>query len=246
MLTRENLITDVQTEVANQLIKNGFVIDVKNEWQKYVKEYSWGYDYCFLPSVRFRPEHITFSLTIHRRINLIETVWQEWSNLLNVNIADPNEITTFYITEKNAFPDIIKEPYYDGFGAFLFEISQSGLAKMSEVLDYVFNKKMIPKLLKYTDLNELNNYINNEFQFNEQIHSFLNNNGLIYRRMAIAKYANDSSYEKLCDFFKSTFEWYIENGKIEGQEYLANYPVVFDYVYKKLMNVKPLEDTQLS
>ncbi len=155
------------------------MLDNENVYNKCIKYYDWGYDYCFLPHVRFQPEHILFSLTVHRRIDFIEKIWQEWSKLINVNIEDPNDITTFYITEKNAFPEMLTEKYYDGYGSFVFEISEVRLSDIENVFDFCFNQKIIPKLYSYNNLNNLNHFINNHFQFSEDIHGFLNYNGLI-------------------------------------------------------------------
>jgi hypothetical protein len=246
MFTREGITEDIQNAVKIQLEKNGFVHDIENEHNKYIKYYSWGYDYCFLPHVRFQPEHILFSLTVHRRIDFIEKIWQEWHNLININIEDSNDITTLYVTEKNAYPEIINKSFYDGYGSFIFEISEKGLSEVENVLELCINQKIIPKLNSYNDLNSLNYFINNNFQFSEDIHGFLNHNGLIYRRIIIARLTSFSEYENLCNYFRDSFDWYIENGRIEGQEYFLNYPIVFEKVYERLKNIEPLKNTILS
>lgn len=246
MFTREDITLVVQNAVKTQLEKNGFVLDIDNEHNKYIKHYNWGYDYCFLPHVRFQPEHIVFSLTFHRRIDFIEKIWQEWCNLINVNIVDPNDITTLYITEKNAYPEIINESYYDGNGSYIFEISEKELSEVENVLDFCVNQKIIPKLYSYNDLDSLNHFINTNFQFSEDVQGFLNYNGLIYRRIIIAKLTSFERYENLCDSFRESFDWYNENGKIEGQEYFLNYPIVFEKVYERLKSIEPLGNTILS
>lgn len=246
MFTREGITLVVQNAVKAQLEKNGFVLDLENEHNKYIKRYTWGYDYCFLPHVRFQPEHILFSLTVHRRIDFIEQIWQEYCNLINVNIEDPNDITTLYITEKNAYPEIVNEKYYDGYGSFIFEISENGLSEVERVMAFCINQKIIPKLYFYNDLDSLNHFININFQFSEDVHGFLNHNGLMYRRVIIAKLTSFKRFENLCDFFRESFDWYNENGKIEGQEYFLNYPIVFEKVYERLKSIEPLENTILS
>src|SRR6478609_4553326 len=177
MFTREGLTAEVHTEVKRQLEKNGFESDIQNEYGKHIKKYQWGYDYCFLPQVRFQPEHLTFSISIHRRIDFIEKVWQEWSNLLNVSIEDPNDITTLYITEKNAYPEIITEEYYDGHGSFKFEISKNGLSKIASVIDRVFNQKIIVKSDELRDLKNIDKLINSELDPPQNVNEIFNVDG---------------------------------------------------------------------
>jgi hypothetical protein len=78
MFTREGITNQVQDILRKRLEKNGFVLGTENEYGKYVKKYEWGCDYSFLPHIRFLAEHINFSTTIHRRINIVEEPWQEW------------------------------------------------------------------------------------------------------------------------------------------------------------------------
>lgn len=243
MITRDNITTDVQNIVKSQFEKNGFVLDIENEYGKYVKKYEWGYDYSFLPHVRFLPEHINFNLTVYKRINLIEEIWQEWSNLLNVSIEDPNDITTLYITEKNAYSDIINEKYYDGYGSFIFEISNQGLSKVETIIDNIFNQKIIVKSNELTDLKNIDKLINSDLDAPQNIGEVFNvDSGFMFRRLAVAKFTKNEIYEKICKLYKSRFEKIEELAKTPGKEYFVNYPIVFEKVYERLKNVEPLSN----
>ncbi len=247
MFTREGITLVVQNAVKTQLEKNGFVLDIDNEHNKYIKHYNWGYDYCFLPHVRFQPEHILFSLTVHRRIDFIEKIWQEWYNLLNVNIEDPNDITTLYITEKNAYPQILNEKYYDGNGSFIFEISEKGLQSIEKVIDIIFNEKIILKLHELQDLVLVDKIINSDLDSPQNANKIFNVDGaFMFKRMIFVKFAGTKMYKTICDLYKSRFSKIDEIAKTPGKEYFLNYPIVFEKVYERLKNIEPLEKTILS
>lgn len=247
MFTREGITQLVQNVVRTQLENNGFVCDNENEHNKYLKKYDWGYDYSFLPHVRFLPEHINFSLTVHRRINAIEEFWQEWSSLLNVGIDNPNEITTLYITEKNAYPEIVNEKYHDGYGAFSFEISEEGLDKIESVIDFCFNQKIMAKLADLRNFKNIDRLINSDLDPPQNIGEIFNvDGGFMFRRMAVAKLTSNGIYEKICDLYKNRFSKITEIAMVPGKEYFLNYPIVFEKVYERLKRIEPLSNTILS
>jgi len=247
MVTREGITQQVQNAVKKLLESNSFVHDIENEHDKYVKKYDWGCDYSFLPHIRFLPEYINFSLTIHRRINLVEEFWQEWSSLLNVGVETPNDITTLYITEKNAYPEIVNEKYYDGYGAFNFEISEDGLREIEDVVSFFFNQKIISKLTELRNLKSIDKLINSDLDPPQDIGEIFNvDGGFMFRRMAVAKLTGNSIYEKICELYKSRFSKITEIAKMPDKEYFLNYPIVFEKVYERLKNIEPLKNTVLS
>lgn len=246
MFTREGITQDVQTVVKNLLEENGFVHDVTSEWNKYEKKYDWGHDYCFLPHVRFLPKHISFNITVHRRIDMIEEVWQEWADLINVSVENPNDISTLYVTEKNAYPEIVNEKYYDGHGAFIFKISDEGLSNIKVIIDNVFNDKILLKLNEFRDLKSIDKLINSDLDAPQNIGEIFNvDGGFMFRRMAIAKITNNNIYEKICDLYKSRFSKIVEIAKNPDKEYFLNYPIIFEKVYERLKSIEPLKNTIL-
>lgn len=247
MFTREGITADVQNIVKVQLEKNGFVLDIANEHNKYIKHYNWGYDCCFLPHVRFLPEHINFNLCIDRRIDFIEEIWQEWYNLVNVNIGDPNDITTLYVTEKNAYPEIVNKKYYDGYGSFIFEISKKGLQTLEEIVGNIFNDKIILKLQELRDLKSVDKLINSDLDSPQNVNEIFNVDGaFMFKRMIFAKITGNNFYDSICDLYKSRFSKIKEIAKTPGKEYFLNYPIVFEKVYERLKSVEPLKNTILS
>lgn len=247
MQDRQSIIMKVHEATANELLKNGFVYGIQNDWPKYMKKYAWGYDYCFLPQVRFEQTHIAFNLTVHRRIDMIETVWQGSSNLLNISIENPYDITTLYVTEKNSYPQIVDQSYYDGRGAFRFEISEESFDDMQQIIQFVFNDKMIINLDRYRDLKAIDRLINSDLDPPQNINEIFSvDGGLMFKRMAVAKYVGNSIYDSICALYLSRFSKISEIASEPGKEYFLNYPKVFNEVYKKLEQVNPLDVTVLS
>jgi hypothetical protein len=246
MFTRDSITLDVQTEVRKHMLKNGFVEDGHNTFAKLIRNSKWGYDYCFLPNVRFQPERMTFTLTVHRRINLIERVWQEWSNLLNVNIENPEDITTLYVTEKNAYPAIVKEKYFDGYGSLIFEISDDGLSQIPGVIDFILNKKIFKKLAELDDIKSIDRLLNSDLDPPSNINEIFNvDGGFMFKRMAVAKYAGNPIYEQISNLYKERFSRIKDIAKEPGKEYFLNYPEVFAKVYDRLKEVEPFIGDEL-
>ncbi|WP_258101211.1 hypothetical protein [Marinoscillum pacificum] len=247
MITREGIVEGIHNIIKKQLGENGFMFDKENKHNKFIKRYAWGIDYIFLPNIRFHPEHILFSLTVHRRIDFVEQIWQEWSNLLNINIEDPNDITTLYVTEKNAYPEIINEKYFDGFGSLIFDISDEGLEVIETVIDNIFNQKIAYKLNELRDLRYIDKLINSDLDPPQNINKVLYvDGGLMFKRMIFAKLTGNEIFNSICDLYKSRFDKIIDIAKTPGKEYYYNYPIVFEKVLERLKDIKKLNNTILS
>jgi hypothetical protein len=235
MSTREAMVTEIHMVIKDQLERIGFLLDSQNDLGKYIKKHDWGTDYCFLPIVHFQPEHVTFSISIHRRINFIEEIWQEWRKLLNVNIEDRNDLTTLYITEKNAYPEIVNEKYYDSYGAFKFEISSEGLREVRDIIETVFTKKIEVKLNEFRDLKNIDKLLNSDLDPPQNVNEIFNvDGGFMFKRMIVAKSVGNPIYERICSLYLSRFENIIEIAKTPGKEYFLNYPIVFEKVREQL------------
>lgn len=246
MITRDTIVAEVHLVLRDQLERNGFMLDKLNDFNKYIKKYDWGTDYCFLPTIHFQSEYVTFSISIHRRINFIEEIWQEWRMLVNVNVEDPNNLTTLYITEKNAYPEIVNEKYYDGYGAFKFEISSEGLREVRGIIETIFTKKIEVKLNEFRDLKNIDKLLNSDLDPPQNINEIFNvDGGFMFKRMIVAKSVGNPIYDKMCELYLSRFEKLIEIAKTPGKEYFLNYPIVFEKVRERLKGLEQRVNTIL-
>lgn len=243
--SKKDVTKYIYSEMSKCIEKGRYIRSESDGSIFYDKKYDWGWDYCSLNRILFLETHLEFGINISRRYNFIEDIWIDLSSQLN-SLATTNSnlpLPSIIINHGNASEEIKQKSYYDG--SLRFEISEKGLSEIPEAIEFVMNK-IFEKLNLFLDIRELDKYVNTQFQFDEQLHSVIYWEGLMYKRIAIAKYANNPNYEALCDFMKASFDWYNENGKIEGQEYFLNYPIVFEKVYKRLKSVEPLKNTILS
>jgi hypothetical protein len=244
MQNREEIVWAVQSKV--RLFASNLGLQPSNaDSDVLIHRYSWGVDRLSLPGIHFHPEHIHFSLAIDRRINAIEELWQEWHNLVNVNVADPDLISTVYISHKNSYPEITREKFYDGFGFLQFPIDKSLESNLTTALSLIFEKMKI----KATELNDLKNIdrrINAKPDPPSDINDFFFIDGaLMFKRIILAKLTNNPIYEQMCDTYRDRFGKIEEISKKPGKEYYLNYPGIFEALYTRLANTAPLSSTIL-
>jgi hypothetical protein len=213
-----------------------------------INNQSWGYDYTTLPNVKFTPETIRLSIVIHRRINSLEEIWQDYASLLNVNYDNKTDITTLRVSHLSAYPEIIKEQYYDGYGTLEFKIEKDIIDNViPKVLSFLIKDKIIPCLNKFNDLKHIDKIFNSSLDPSQELFDYtINHDGFIFKRMVVAKLVGNPRYEEICNHIKSRFPAVLETAKQPGKEYYANYPIVFDTVYERLKDVKPLDNTELA
>lgn len=239
-LTREYLTKFIHAEMSKQIEKKDFIKTEIDADIFYCKTYDWGWDYCSLNRILFLDTHVEFGINITRRHEFIENLWNDFAFLINCSCNE--HMPTIIIQHGNASDEIKQKSHYDG--SLRFEISEKGLAEIPEAIEFVMNK-IFEKLDLFLDIRELDKYVNTQFQYDEQLHSVIYWQGLMYKRIIIAKLSGNSKYEELCNFMRESFDWYKENGKIEGQEYFLNYPIVFEKVYDMLKNIEQWENKTL-
>lgn len=239
--TRENLSKFIYSEMSKYLEEKMFIRTENDGNIFYERKFDWGWDHCSLNRILFLETHLEFGINITRRYDMIENLWNDLRFQLNSLATSISNLSlpTIIINHSNIYNELKQKSYYDG--SLRFEISEKGMEEILVAINFVMNK-IFEKLDLFLDIRELDKYINTQFPFDEKLHSIIYWEGLMEKRITIAKYANNSNYEVLCNFMRDSFDWYNENGKIEGQEYFLNYPIVFEKVYERLKNIKPLEN----
>lgn len=221
-LTRTTIQNRVNEVVAGILIDHDFLIKREEGTQifKCVKRSRSGYDYTTLPSIRYHSDLFTFHLTLFRRIDAVEQVWQDLAPLVNVHYQDTENPATFHV----------------GGDSLQFPYTEHALNDVQDILTDLLTSHLLPDLAKFSDIKKLDAFVNTSFPYNENVHSMLGIEGLIFKRIAIARLAGNPNFEDLCNFIRNSFDWYREYAKNDGLEYFANYPVVFEKVYERLKN----------
>ena len=219
-LTRETIENRINEVVAGILIDHDFLIKREEGTRifKCLRRNKSGYDYTTLPSIRYHSDLFTFHLTLFKRINAIEQVWQDLAPLINIHYQDAQAPLTFHV----------------GGDSLQFPYTEDALNDMQDILTDLLTSHLLPDLATFSDIKKLDAFVNTSFPYDEKVHAILGNEGLIFKRIAIARFAGNPNFEDLCDFIRSSFDWYREYAKNDGLEYFANYPVVFEKVYERL------------
>lgn len=131
------------------------------------------------------------------------------------------------------FPQNVKET-----GWLTFEISDNGIEEFKEVIKYIIEQDLIPKLENVRSLQILDNQLNSSIELDNFEQYNINDNGVLLRRIIIARLTNNPLYEEICKHERSFFPDYIEASKEIGYEYFKNIPIVFEEVYNRLKSNK--------
>lgn len=242
--TRENLTDFIHSEMKNKLENCMFSEYRNNEITFLEKKYSWGFDEISLPRIAFLETHLEFGINISRRYSVVEELWQEWAELIQINYSDVNSMTTLVVNHGIASDEIKHKSYYDG--SLRFEISKKGLAEIPDAIDFVMNK-VFEILDLFRDLKNVDQLINNEIDPTIKDNEiFWKDGAFMFKRMILAKLTGNNTYEEICNLYRSRFDKIEEMSKTPGKEFFLNYPIVFDKVYERLKSIEPLENTILS
>ncbi|MEO9871559.1 hypothetical protein [Ekhidna sp.] len=229
--------TKIQRRVDNVVSEVALKLGFKDEHRSI--NYSWGFDRIVTSQINVFELTNSFRivLSLSRRVNQLETTWEEYSKLLGLQ---NEENITFNLTTLFCFPELINQSYnHEGTGWISFSINDNGFKDFKETVEYILCNKILPKSEELLDLKKLDHLINDKIELNDDMTSYVfNSNGLIYRRMTLAKITENPLFENICEYHRSYFDQYETLAKNPGYEYLANVPIVFEEVYNKIENLK--------
>lgn len=130
----------------------------------------------------------------------------------------------------------------------MFEYTEEGFEKIRTIMTKVFFEKLIPRLKEVLDLKFLDSTINNKVEYlgGNTSDYFLSGLGILFRRMILAKLTNNPLYEHICEFNASIVTRINAIPEGSRDDYQKNFPNVFDIVYERLKDEKPLNNLKLS
>jgi hypothetical protein len=237
-----NILSDILREYNFVEIDESVIYSLK----------SWGYDYISSGITKyFELPYFHVHLSMTKRISVIEQFWEEYADEIHLSYMGKHKIPSLSVSIQYAYPNIVNEPFYnadDSRGIFKFNNDKSGYQEFEEVAKYLIIKKLIPKSVELNDLKVLDNMINYKIELDEKprdsyIFIF---QGLIFRRIILAKLVGNPLYEDICNYHRKSIPNWLEASKHRGYEYYKNYPVVLEKVIENLKNVRPLANTIIS
>ncbi|MCD4668611.1 MAG: hypothetical protein K8R44_08540, partial [Sulfurimonas sp.] len=174
-------------------------------------------------------------------IQKIENIWKDLY-LLILPTLESNDLkdvtpTTYSLkydkkVVSKRFPDNVRDT-----GWLHFTISDDGLAKYQEVIEFLIEKQLLPEIKKYRSISVLDRLVNTKVELEEDYDSILRETGFPFRRIILAKLNNNPLFEEICNYHRKAFPEYIEISKEKGYEYFKNIPIVFEKVYERLQNI---------
>ncbi len=223
-------------ELVNNIIKEVAIeLGFSDSYQR--RNLNFGFDQITSSQIGVRQLDGSFRvvLSLTRRIDQIENLWEDFGDKINVQNHDN---VTFNLTALQCYPELINEPYcHEGTGWLKFRANSAGYKEFKEVAKLLYKEKVIPKAEEYLDLRRLDAEINSKIEIEEDLTNYIfSANGLIFRRIGLAKKSKNPLFERICEYHRSFFEEYIELSQAPGLEYFKNIPTVFENVYERLVN----------
>src|SRR5688572_15176018 len=104
-LTREIIATSVKEALHKILIPYGYKMetDQATDIVQYRNSGEWGFDKVFIPRISFGPENFSFHLSISRRIDIIEEIWEDLGPLTSFNNSYPKGASTLFVNATYAY-----------------------------------------------------------------------------------------------------------------------------------------------
>ena len=238
------------------------ITSLKNDRNYSVYAYeNWGFiEVGLSPSEILEKEGFLFmSLWGIIRINLIESIWDDFSFELGLQDRYPKDSykseslynldgpKTFVLSRNDFYPNIKENKFFKG-GSLSFDISNTGFQSIKDEYIWIYHDLFLPKLKETLDIKFLDSTINDKVEMIDGTDSdfFLNVHGLIFRRIILAKLSGNPLYNDICDYHRSKMPVIVEMAETYNMPHLKKFFLVLDTVIERLKNVKPLDDTRLT
>ncbi|HLO56845.1 MAG TPA: hypothetical protein VK169_21290 [Saprospiraceae bacterium] len=201
------------------------------------------------------------SLNAEIRITVLENIWDDFS--VELNLFQPVH-SGGYISEKLVQLDgpityifgpsnFLKEGiHYVNFedknkNFFNFPISEIGFNQVKEKYTRIYHDLFLPKLKETLDIKFLDSTVNDKIEYlgGSSDDYFLALHGMLFRRMILAKLNGNPLYEDICEWNRGICAKLDLIPEENRNVFQKNFRKVFEIVYERLKNVKPMEDTQL-
>ena len=129
----------------------------------------------------------------------------------------------------------------------MFPIAEIGFNQVKEKYSWIYHDLFLPKLKETLDIKFLDNTINDKIEYlgGSSDDYFLALHGLLFRRMILAKLSGNPFYEDICERNRGICAKLDLIPEENRNAFQKNFRKVFEIVYERLKNVKPMKYTQL-
>jgi hypothetical protein len=204
---------------------------------------------------------IDIGLNAEVRITIIENIWDDFA--IELNLFNPIN-ADFYYSEINKKLDgpltyIFGTPHfltkgidYESFEDrkkkfHLFPYTDDGFKQLKEKYSWIYHDLFLPKLKETLNIKFLDSTINDKVEYlgGSSDDYFLALHGLLFRRMILAKLSGNPLYEDICEWNRGICAKLDLIPEDNRNAFQKNFRKVFEIVYERLKNVKPMDDTRL-
>jgi hypothetical protein len=172
-----------------------------------------------------------------RHINLIDEYWSDWAPKLRIANSF---LPTIYLYPALVKPEIKNDETYDPLhNGYRESMNTEGVKRFLDSAKKYIEDHLLPSADKFSDLKTLDKMVNMTARVSENAPHILNPEGIMFRKMIIAKLTGNPIYNEMCTLIRDLYSWY-ESQAIEGNSNWANYPEAHESLMQRLENVQPL------
>lgn len=216
----------------------GFTIQrdgvIKRIWKNGFDQISYG---------ELKPWGINFRLeySATKRIDPIEEIWDDYfSELISVGESYVNRTLAFNVNRVKDYeydPEKLRERMLKA-DRYSSAQTEEGLSEMASQFLNNIKLYIVPTFDKFNNIQVLDAFVNEKHEYyHEVIHLFSAREGLIYKKMIIAKLADNKDYELVCAAMRERLLILgASDGLLQQEKYLS----VHEKIYNRLKTVEPL------
>ncbi len=177
---------------------------------------------------------------LSKRIKVIEDIWEDLK--IKVGIEDRKNYKSIDVSIYQFYPDLEQHPNYSKIRkGFRAAITEDGIDEYISILKPIFENYLFPTSQKLNDIREIDKLVNPSVDSPYR--------GDVYRRIIIAKLANNPLYNEIVEYYRSNYKKGLENGQnftLEDSEKFSAQMSVFEEIVSRLKNTAPMENPILN
>lgn len=191
-------------------------------------------DYLFLSNVVVNSGYCYSTIVLNRRINKVENYLDDLRLLFVPDrLSNDSTLSCDFLTLEQDTKNF--EKFDNVFRGFKFDASESGVQEFVKIQVAFFFEYYLPFITKISDVPNLNQFVNRNPDPTKKFNKLLGMEGGRFRKMIIARLANDSIFYDLYEAERMKYEEYKLISKEGGMSsYLANYPNIVETLFKRL------------
>ena len=178
-----------------------------------------------------------------KRLNAVEEIWDDYFlEITPLGVGEGYVNTTMAFNagriKSYKYDPTIKNQLYRTSYRYEVDATSEGVHELAKQFLENMLLYVIPAFDKYDNIKALDSFVNEKPEYYLEVMHLLPGNGLEYRKMIIAKLAENPQYELVCEAMKQRI---LTREYVKGIAPKENYLSVFERIYERLKNTPSLE-----